>query len=326
MVNSWRRSAYFVVALLGVAAGCTSHQSRVTAGTADTATTSTEATTTTAATLPVLAAGSSASQLNAAIARMIGPTTDIARQLSPVIVLPAGIPTPAGARISDMSVSGYDVDSPGEPYYVADVTIESTASVDDLRIFFETKMRSAGYKQTGFSTKTEDESSTTKLTYALPAATISTAKAEISIVESKLTGVHTYLTIQDGLPADLIPRLSGWHGSLPGLDGLQIDEAHIGSIIGSATSMGVGGTLSEADVGSAALLRSTIIDGLPNELYALNADDPGSAEYGTVKMTRGGFDSSRLTLSDTTDVGSGRRLVTVDIDGLIDFEATDISE
>ena len=87
-------------------------------------------------------AGATLTELFAAASAVFGSNGDIASGLNRFAVIPEGIPTPVGASIQNFSVDYYA--EPG--YYVASSHFSTSATADDVGIYYETMLTAAGFE------------------------------------------------------------------------------------------------------------------------------------------------------------------------------------
>ena len=289
-------SRALLVAIVLTTAACGDASAGITAVTVDSASTTTSTTSTTTTT-PVASvpAAASALDLRTAAAAIVGPSTDLRRQLAPIVTLPDGIPTPMGTKVSDFSVHAYNRPDELDPYVSIDLTFTSSATVADLQTFFETKLRAAGYTRTGYSTQQQDKRSSITMTFRPPAAvtTFETAEVSTQIIDSEVLGVYMRVEVTDRLPDGLIERLSGWAGRVPGVEDLHIDEVHISTVLSESVSLGVGGTDTGRD---AAGVLAAVQAGLPTDTYALNPKIAPIASR--IDLLRDGFYDFSVEASD----------------------------
>ena len=165
-----------------------------------------------------------------------GPTTDVAGELAPFVnAVPAGIPTPEGTVVEELSVYYYpDAEDPSFSYYSSTMLFTSTVPAPDLVTFFQTGMPAAGYVQTGDSVQNEDGRQVRFLTYDVPTPVSDQDEVTVIIVdESSTTEVDfVQLEIDYGLDPAVVQIYAGWpagiaaHRGRPGR-GRQHDDVQL---------------------------------------------------------------------------------------------------
>ena len=187
------------------------------------------ASTTVAAAAPgLLPVNASLEQIQAAMIGAFGPTTDIPGELAPFVsTIPAGIPTPEGSEVQELSIYYYpDTEDPGFSYYSSTMLITSSVPAPELVTFFQTGMPAAGYVQTGDSVQNEDNRQVRFLTYDVPSPISDQDEINVAIIDySSSTEVDfVQLEIDYGLDPAVVQIFGGWPGALPLITGVPVDN------------------------------------------------------------------------------------------------------
>jgi len=152
-----------------------------------------------------------------AVARpLIGPTTDVAGALATFADVPDGIPSPVDSTIQDFSIQYHGRDG----FYTASATFTSTASSDDVVVFYETGMTAGGFVLETDNVQVADE--TRALEFSTPDSDYDGASVEV-LIETDDDPVVT-LTITDHVELATLAAFGGWARGMPTVgDGVPIE-------------------------------------------------------------------------------------------------------
>jgi hypothetical protein len=275
------------------------NSSTICVATTTTAPTSAAAAPTTAAVPAPIALGPGATvqQFQAALVPVVGPTTDIGSELVPLgLTAPAGIPTPEGTTLEDISVYYYpDVDDPARSSYDATMTFTATVPAADMITMFQTELTAAGYIQTADSVENEEGRQERWLTYDIPDSAYENAELVVAIVDGDSD--FAQLEIRHALDPAAINIFSSWATGLPLVD--QATEIYDASL-----RLNNYGSNYEASVRTSWTLPIPAADAHAQLLAALlstpyTIDPDYEADDNTVYLVGGEF----LTLSVSTNEG-----------------------
>ena len=185
--------------------------------------------TTVAAAAPgLLPANATLEQIQGAMIGAFGPTTDVIGELAPFVsTVPAGIPTPEGAEVQELSIYYYpDAEDADFSYYSSTMLFTSSVPAPDLVTFYQTALPAAGYVQTGDSVQNEDNRQVRFLTYDVPAPLSEQDEINVAIIDySSSTEVDfVQLEIDYGLDPAVVQIFGGWPGALPLITGVPVDN------------------------------------------------------------------------------------------------------
>ena len=168
-------------------------------------------------------------QIEAAVIGSFGPTTDVAGELAPFVnAVPAGIPTPEGTVVGEVSVFYYpDADDLSFSYYSSSMVFTSSVPAPDLVAFFQAGMPAAGYVQTGDSVQNEDGRQVRFLTYDVPAPVSDQDEVSVIIVDETSTTEVDFvqLEIDYGLDPSVVEIYAGWPAGMPLIEGVPVRDA-----------------------------------------------------------------------------------------------------
>jgi hypothetical protein len=195
------------------------------------ATTTAAGATSTVAAAPtgLLPAGATLEQIEAAVLGALGPTADIAAELTPLVnAVPAGIPTPPDADVQEVSVYYYpDTTDVSSSWYSSTLLVTSAMAAPDLLTFFQSGLPAAGFVQTGDSVENEDDRQIRWLDYDVPAPTSAQDGVRVAIVDYTAPDEIDFmqLEIDYGLDPAVTQIYSGWPGALPLIEGVPVEDA-----------------------------------------------------------------------------------------------------
>jgi hypothetical protein len=195
------------------------------------ATTTAAGATSTVAAAPtgLLPAGATLEQIEAAVLGALGPTADLAAELTPLVnAVPAGIPTPTDADVQEVSVYYYpDTTDASSSWYSSTLLVTSAMAAPDLVAFFQSGLPAAGFVQTGDSVENEDDRQIRWLDYDVPTPTSAQDGVRVAIVDYTAPDEIDFmqLEIDYGLDPAVTQIYSGWPGALPLIEGLPVEDA-----------------------------------------------------------------------------------------------------
>jgi hypothetical protein len=254
------------------------------AGHAATATTTVPVPTSTAATAPtgLLPAGATREQIEAAVLGAFGPTADVAAELTPFVdAVPAGIPTPPGAEVQELSVYYYpDPSDPSSSWYSSTQVVTSSMAAPDLVALFQSSLPAAGFVQTGESVENEDDRSISWLDFDVATPTSAQDQVRVAVVDYTAADQLDFiqLEIDHGLDPAVTQIYSAWPGALPLIAGVPVEEATL-------TTFNFGGdvTLNLSNSYSIPLAPTEVFTqfeaGLAGSGYSIGPDSDPSAGY-----------------------------------------------
>ncbi len=168
-------------------------------------------------------------QIEAAVIGAFGPTTDVAGELAPFVdAVPAGIPTPEGAVVEEVSVFYYpNPEDLSFSYYSSTTLFTSAVPAPDLVAFYQSGMPAAGFVQTGDSVQNDDGRQVRLLTYDVPSPVSDQDEVSVIIVdESSTTEVDfVQLEIDYGLDPATVQMYAGWPAGMPLIEGVPVEDA-----------------------------------------------------------------------------------------------------
>jgi hypothetical protein len=176
----------------------------------------------------VLGPGATVQQLQAVLAQVPGPATDLVAPLAPLgLIAPPGIPTPQGTAIEDVSIYYYpNVENPVRSYYDATLTFTTDVAAADMITLFQTELTAAGYVQTADSVENQDGRQERWLTYDIPQSAFEDAEVTIAIVDGD--GDFGQLNVQHQLDPAAIGIFSSWPTGMPLIgQATSIDDASL---------------------------------------------------------------------------------------------------
>lgn len=281
----------------------------------------TAAPTTTAA----LSAGADLPDIVAALDAVLGPTDDIAAELSPFVTLPDGIATPKGTSIeyfdSTLSAASTDDAAPLPARYRLDLIVQTDASPDDVGVFFETTMADAGYALLSATDDEKQEISVRELEYEIPDRGPTTqlsvkiydvAEPPQTVMQIKPADDWIELTVSDTLPAGAFDALEAWP-QVPGVAPERLEVMTVGlqartreawqePITFPDQIRQIGNTYRLRDAGSAADVTRRMRATIPNDLYRFSDGAPRS---GPISLSRDGIGDDGVQLFANADVTTG---------------------
>lgn len=176
----------------------------------------------------VLGPDATVQQFQAVLAQVPGPTTDFAAPLAPLgLTAPAGVPTPQGTAIEDVSIYYYpDAEDPARSHYDATLTFTADVAAADMVTLFQTELTAAGYIQTADSVENQDGRQERSLTYDIPESAYENAEVTIAIVDGD--GDFGQLNVRHQLDPAAINIFSSWPTGMPLVDqATSIDDASL---------------------------------------------------------------------------------------------------
>lgn len=165
-----------------------------------------------------LPAGAPIYQMLATASPLFRSTTDVAGALGQFALVPDGIPSPVDSTIQTFSVHYYGIDS----YFRADATFASSATPDDVAIFYETAMTASGFVLTGDDVQSDEL--TRRLEFDNPDSEYDAASVEV-LIDGDVDGVIT-LTIVDYADPIVLAAYNGWALGMPTIaDGTPVEAS-----------------------------------------------------------------------------------------------------
>lgn len=156
-----------------------------------------------------LPAEASLPQFFPVVNNVMGPTGDVAGELSVVADVPEGIRSPDGSSIRQFSVE-YDAAS---EQFVATATFSSDATASDAAVFFQATLSAAGFTPVADSGVPEGSETSRELRFENPNSTLDGAGVQVVISAGEPTDIE--LTITDSIGADVLNAFTGWAAGMP---------------------------------------------------------------------------------------------------------------
>lgn len=172
--------------------------------------------------------GATVAQFQAVLTPVIGPTTDLAGELTALgVTPPVGIPTPEGTAIDSFYIYYYpDVENAARSYYDSQFVFTSTVPAADLVTFFQTEMVAAGFVQTADSVENEADRQIRFLQYSNPNSTFESAEITVGIVDGDTD--YAQIEMSDVLDPAVMSAFTSWPTGIPLIDqATELDSASL---------------------------------------------------------------------------------------------------
>jgi hypothetical protein len=224
---------------------------------------------------------------------VFGSDDDIASGLARFATIPDGIPTPLGSSLEAFTVEYF-----ADPaYFVASSSFSSSATADDLAIFYQTMLTAAGFELS------DDDAQDGVRSIVFANGTSDYADASVGVVIDTSDGVDVRLEISDAADPAVLEAFTGWPAGMPAIEDGHPVAASISATRDSQITLLVSTTFAFDDV-TAEQLTTRVRDAIAaNDAggFHLAADDAGGA---TISLQHVAIESPSAVISTMSTAGT----------------------